>query len=118
MPYIANTAEDQRAMLEAIGIGSLDELFPPIPSELRLKRPLNIPPALTELELTGAHDRTGGKNRSAGRGFVFWAAAATTISFRPWSIRSARAASFIPRTRRISPRPARETCRSSSNIKR
>lgn len=45
MPYIANTAEDQRAMLEAIGVGSLDELFSPIPSELRLNRPLAIGPA-------------------------------------------------------------------------
>ena len=52
MPYIANTLEDQRAMLEAIGIGSLDELFSAIPSELRLDRPLAIGPALTELELT------------------------------------------------------------------
>ena len=27
MPYLLNTPEDQRAMLEAIGVGSLDELF-------------------------------------------------------------------------------------------
>ena len=27
MPYISNTPEDQRAMLDAIGVQSLDELF-------------------------------------------------------------------------------------------
>ncbi|MBX9787960.1 MAG: aminomethyl-transferring glycine dehydrogenase subunit GcvPA [Pirellulales bacterium] len=52
MPYLANTAEDQQAMLMAIGAGSLDELFAQVPAELRLQRSLNLPPALTELELT------------------------------------------------------------------
>ena len=40
MPYFPNTADDQRAMLEAIGAASLDELFAMIPAELRLDRPL------------------------------------------------------------------------------
>ncbi|HTU26362.1 MAG TPA: aminomethyl-transferring glycine dehydrogenase subunit GcvPA [Pirellulales bacterium] len=66
MPYIANTLEDQRAMLEAIGIGSVDELFSAIPSELRLNRPLAIGPALTELELTQRMSMLAGRNRSAG----------------------------------------------------
>ena len=52
MPYLANTAEDQQAMLAAIGAGSLEELFAQVPAELRLQRALNLPPALTELELT------------------------------------------------------------------
>ncbi len=53
MPYIANTPEDQRAMLEAIGVASVEELFEAIPPELRLNGPLAIPPALSEMELTG-----------------------------------------------------------------
>lgn len=52
MPYIANTPEDQKAMLEAIGVASLDELFAMVPRELRLDRALNLPPAMGELELT------------------------------------------------------------------
>ena len=52
MAYIANTPDDVRVMLGAIGLDSLDQLFDMIPAELRLKRPLAIPPALTELELT------------------------------------------------------------------
>src|SRR5688500_13209396 len=51
MPYHYNTDEDQREMLEAIGAGSIEELFSPIPAELRLQRPLDLPPALSEMEL-------------------------------------------------------------------
>jgi len=71
MPYIANTLEDQRAMLEAIGIGSIDELFSAIPSELRLKRPLAIGPALTELELTQRMTALAKRNKSAGEKVCF-----------------------------------------------
>jgi glycine dehydrogenase subunit 1 len=39
-------------MLEKIGASSIEQLFDPIPATLRLKRPLNIPPGLTELELS------------------------------------------------------------------
>ena len=52
MAYIANTPDDVRVMLRAIGLDSLDQLFDMIPPEFRLKRPLDIRPALTELELT------------------------------------------------------------------
>src|SRR5262249_30707117 len=40
-------------MLASIGAASVDELFSPIPPELRLKRPLAVPEALSEIELTG-----------------------------------------------------------------
>jgi len=66
MPYVANTAEDQRAMLEAIGVASLDELFAAIPAELRLDRPLAIPPALSEMELTAHLAALAKKNSPAG----------------------------------------------------
>src|SRR5580704_8375848 len=52
MAYIANTPDDTRLMLSAIGLDSLDELFDLIPPDLRLKTSLRVPPALTELELT------------------------------------------------------------------
>jgi glycine dehydrogenase subunit 1 len=37
-------------MLDAIGVGSIDELFAEIPAELRLDRPLDLPPGLSETE--------------------------------------------------------------------
>ena len=38
-------------MLAEIGVGSIDALLAPIPNEIRLKEPLNIPPGFSELEL-------------------------------------------------------------------
>jgi glycine dehydrogenase subunit 1 len=52
MAYIANTPEDVRVMLDTIGLDSLDQLFDMIPREFRLERPLAIPAALGEVELT------------------------------------------------------------------
>jgi glycine dehydrogenase subunit 1 len=52
MAYIANTPDDVRVMLGALGLDSLDQLFDMIPPEYRLQRPLDIPPALGEMELT------------------------------------------------------------------
>ena len=41
--YTSATDADRRAMLDAIGVGSIDELFAEIPAELRLDRPLDLP---------------------------------------------------------------------------
>ena len=62
MPYLLNTEDDQRAMLDAIGVGSLEELFEMIPSSLQLGRPLDIPPALTEMELAQVMGALSEKN--------------------------------------------------------
>ncbi|MCC7085229.1 MAG: aminomethyl-transferring glycine dehydrogenase subunit GcvPA [Pirellulales bacterium] len=71
MPYILNTPADQKAMLEAIGVGLIDDLFAQIPSELRLNRPLNLPPALTELELTAHMERLAAQNAACGEKVCF-----------------------------------------------
>jgi glycine dehydrogenase subunit 1 len=71
MPYIANTPEDQRAMLEAIGLEKLDELFASIPKELRLDRPLDVGPALTEMELTAHLNGLARANQAAGEKVCF-----------------------------------------------
>jgi glycine dehydrogenase subunit 1 len=71
MPYLPNTADDQRAMLAAIGVKSIDELFEMIPADLRLSRPLELPPALTELELTSHLSQLAAKNVAAGQRVCF-----------------------------------------------
>ena len=48
--YTSATDADRRAMLDAIGVGSIDELFAEIPADLRLGRPLELPPGLSETE--------------------------------------------------------------------
>ena len=65
MAYIANTADDVQVMLDTIGLDSLDQLFDMIPPELRLDRPLEIPEALSELELTSEIGALLAKNHGA-----------------------------------------------------
>ena len=54
-------------MLEAIGLGSAEELFDSIPQELRLQRPLNTPAALSEIELLDRFEQMGARNAGARR---------------------------------------------------
>ncbi|MFO0953164.1 MAG: aminomethyl-transferring glycine dehydrogenase subunit GcvPA [Isosphaeraceae bacterium] len=65
MAYVANTPEDVKVMLQAIGIGSIDELFDVIPADYRLARPLAVPEALGEMELTAEVGRILARNVGA-----------------------------------------------------
>jgi glycine dehydrogenase subunit 1 len=49
--YLPHTPEDRRAMLETIGVATVADLFGDIPGQLRLRRRLRLPEALTEPEL-------------------------------------------------------------------
>ena len=71
MPYFFNTSEDRRAMLASIGAASVDELFAMVPAELRLARPLALPAAQTELELTAHMQQLAAANTSAGEALCF-----------------------------------------------
>ena len=48
--YTSVTDADRQAMLDAIGAGSVDELFEQIPAEVRLDRDLDLPSGLSETE--------------------------------------------------------------------
>ena len=71
MPYFLNTVEDQRAMLDSIGAESIEDLFAMVPAPLRLKRGLDVPPALGELELTNHLSSLAAKNVPAGNHVSF-----------------------------------------------
>jgi len=49
-PYLPNTDTDRSAMLQAIGVSSVEDLFQDVPEEFR-NVPFNLPPPLSELEL-------------------------------------------------------------------
>jgi glycine dehydrogenase subunit 1 len=51
VPYYPSTDDDRRAMLDAIGVESFEELIKDIPEEIRLKADLKIPLAMSELEV-------------------------------------------------------------------
>ncbi|HKG45791.1 MAG TPA: aminomethyl-transferring glycine dehydrogenase subunit GcvPA [Pyrinomonadaceae bacterium] len=67
MRYIPNSPEERMEMLEAMGLGSAEELFDSIPEDLRLKRPLNTPAALSEIELLDRFEQMGARNAGARR---------------------------------------------------
>ena len=71
MPYQPNTSADRQAMLQAIGAASVEELFSCIPANMQLNRPLNLPPALGEMELTQHLGKLSSQNLAAGQGLCF-----------------------------------------------
>jgi glycine dehydrogenase subunit 1 len=64
MSYIPNTPEDQRAMLETLGLPSWEALLAPVPENVRLRRHLNLPPALPEPDLKRLLSRMAAKNKN------------------------------------------------------
>src|SRR3990172_6835945 len=60
-PYIPNTEADRRLMLDAIGVGSIDELFADIPLSKRNPE-LNIPPPLAEMDVKRRMAKMASKN--------------------------------------------------------
>ncbi len=52
--YLSLTDADREAMLAAIGVASVEELFRDIPAGVRFGRELDVPPALAEAELHAA----------------------------------------------------------------
>jgi len=61
--YVPNTKEEQQAMLKAIGLNNMDELFDVIPKEVRIKAPLDIPGGMSEMEVARKIKNIAGKNK-------------------------------------------------------
>jgi glycine dehydrogenase subunit 1 len=65
LPYILNTEADRKAMLDKIGVASIDALFKMVPDAFQLRRALAVPEALAEMELQKHMSELAGKNVSA-----------------------------------------------------
>lgn len=65
MEYFFNTPEQEQEMLAAIGVDSIDELFQQIPANQQLKRELDLPAPLAEMELEAELKSLAAKNVGA-----------------------------------------------------
>jgi glycine dehydrogenase subunit 1 len=64
--YTTTTPDDLRAMLDAIGVGSVEELFDrQIPAAVRLGRPLDLPAGMAEQDVYAHLRELAAKNTSA-----------------------------------------------------
>ena len=70
-PFVSLTERDERAMLDTIGVASVDELFRDVPEGVRFRRELALEPALSEPELVAHLEELAGRNVPAGREVSF-----------------------------------------------
>ncbi|WP_283244340.1 aminomethyl-transferring glycine dehydrogenase subunit GcvPA [Wansuia hejianensis] len=75
-PYIPHTPEDEREMLDAIGLKSSSELFSDIPEDVALNRDLNLKPSMSELEVKSYLNNLAAKNCSTSKMTCFLGAGA------------------------------------------
>ncbi len=71
MGYVPNTPEEQLAMLEHMGLSSMEDLLVTVPQEVRLQRSLDLPSSLSEPDLKRLLTTMAAKNKNLD----------TTISF-------------------------------------
>jgi glycine dehydrogenase subunit 1 len=64
MSYVPSTPAEQQAMLEKMGLSSIEELLTPVPEHVRLNRPLDLPAALPEQDLKRVLGAMAAKNKS------------------------------------------------------
>src|SRR3954463_8659563 len=63
--YTSATDADRQEMLDAVGVGSIDELFADVPEGVRLGRPLDLPAGLSEPEVYARLRDLAARNVSA-----------------------------------------------------
>src|SRR5215212_2619413 len=69
--YTSATDADRRAMLDRIGVYSIDDLFSDIPAKLRLNRPLDLPDGMSEQDVHDHLARLAARNRHADEEVTF-----------------------------------------------
>src|ERR1051325_11117063 len=65
--YIPNSPDERADMLQQIGVASIENLFDSVPEQLRLRQPLDVPAAMSELELLRRFEELGASNQAARR---------------------------------------------------
>ncbi|MCP4537401.1 MAG: aminomethyl-transferring glycine dehydrogenase subunit GcvPA [Chloroflexi bacterium] len=75
MPYIPHSDEDRKTMLAAVGVRSIKELFEDVPASVLFPE-LDLPPALSEMEVRWEMETLAGANLTAAEGPCFLGAGA------------------------------------------
>ncbi len=76
MRYLPNTDADRAAMLERVGVSSIDDLFAEIPADKRLEGLLELPTTKSEIEVERILGRMASRNLPAGAAPFFVGAGA------------------------------------------
>src|ERR1700757_2226011 len=80
MRYLPKSPADREAMVKAIGAGSIDDLFSPIPAEYRLSEDLKIPRQMAESEIVDWFKQRAKEN---GEGYISFLGAGAYFHYRP-----------------------------------
>jgi glycine dehydrogenase subunit 1 len=80
MRYLPKSPADREAMLKSIGVGSIDDLFAPIPPEYKLERDLRVPRQMAESEIV---DWFRERSRENGDGYATFLGAGAYAHYRP-----------------------------------
>ncbi|MBI4469922.1 MAG: aminomethyl-transferring glycine dehydrogenase subunit GcvPA [Acidobacteria bacterium] len=82
MRYIPHAAEERAEMLGTLGRHDIEELFQVIPPPVRLRKPLQLPPGLSEPEVLESLGQLAARNTAA-RGFRSFLGAGAYTHFAP-----------------------------------
>ena len=80
MRYLPKSPADREAMLKALGLQSVDDLFAPIPAEYRLNRDLKVPRQMAESEIVEFFRQ---RSRENGDGYTSFLGAGSYFHYRP-----------------------------------
>jgi glycine dehydrogenase subunit 1 len=70
MPYVPHTEADKQAMLDVIGVSSIEELFDAVPAQLIQKDYFDLPSGLSELETNKKISNIARRNKNAEVSFL------------------------------------------------
>src|SRR5438093_53003 len=80
MRYLPKSPSDREAILKAIGVRSINDLFASIPAEYRLERDLKVPPQMAESEIV---DWFRERSHENGDGYATFLGAGAYYHYRP-----------------------------------
>lgn len=114
--FLPHTDSERSEMLRTIGVSSIDELFQDVPEKVRYPT-LNLPPALTEMEVAAQLQQMALANETTQDLACFLGAGAIITTFLPQWITFCAAMNFILPIPHISPRFPRERYKRFLNTK-